>query len=99
MAVGLSCAISETADALEIGIEMDVDKVHTRESDMNPDEIMISESQERMLIITSEIKLKKLEHICKKFSIGCSVIGHVKSDNQMHIKKGKKQLPIFLLML
>ncbi|MDH3696607.1 MAG: phosphoribosylformylglycinamidine synthase subunit PurL [Nitrosopumilus sp.] len=87
---GLSCAISETADALEIGIEMDVDKVHTRESDMNPDEIMISESQERMLIITSETKLKKLEKICKKFSIGCSVIGYVKFDNQMHIKKGKK---------
>ena len=87
---GLSCAISETADALEIGIEMDVDKVHTRESDMNPEEIMISESQERMLIITSETKLKKLEKICKKFRIGCSVIGHVKFDNQMHIKKGKK---------
>jgi len=87
---GLSCAISETADALEIGIEMDVDKVHTRESDMNPEEIMISESQERMLIITSETKLKKLEKICKKFSIGCSVIGHVKFDNQMHIKKDKK---------
>jgi len=87
---GLSCAISETADALEIGIEMDVDKVHTRESDMNPEEIMISESQERMLIITSEDKLKKLEKICKKFGIGCSVIGHVKFDNQMHIKKSKK---------
>ncbi len=87
---GLSCAISETADALNIGIEMDVDKVHTRESDMNPDEIMVSESQERMLIVTSEIKLKKLEEICKKFRIGCSVIGLVKSDNQVHIKKGNK---------
>ncbi|MDH3191549.1 MAG: AIR synthase related protein, partial [Nitrosopumilus sp.] len=46
---GLSCAVSETADALSIGIEMDVDKVHTRESGMYPDEIMVSESQERML--------------------------------------------------
>ncbi|MCV0429988.1 phosphoribosylformylglycinamidine synthase subunit PurL [Nitrosopumilus sp.] len=87
---GLSCAISETADALEIGIEMDVDKVHTRESDMHPDEIMISESQERMLIVTSKTKLKKLQDICKKFRIGCSVIGKVKFDNQMHVKKGKK---------
>ncbi|MFB5624670.1 MAG: phosphoribosylformylglycinamidine synthase subunit PurL, partial [Nitrosopumilus sp.] len=87
---GLSCAISETADALEIGIEMDVDKVHTRESDMSPDEIMVSESQERMLIVTSETKLKKLQVICEKFRIGCSVIGKVKSDNQVHIKKGKK---------
>jgi len=87
---GLSCAISETADALEIGIEMDVNKVHTRESDMHPDEIMVSESQERMLIVTSIAKLKKLQEICKKFRIGCSVIGQVKSDNQVHIKKGKK---------
>lgn len=87
---GLSCAISETADTLEIGIEMDVGKVHTRESDMHPDEIMVSESQERMLIVTSEDKLKKLQVICKKFHIGCSVIGRVTSDNKMHVKKGKK---------
>lgn len=85
---GLSCAVSETADAMEVGIEMDVDKVHTRESDMHPDEIMISESQERMLIVTSKTKFKKLEEICNKFRIGCSVIGHVKFDNQVHIKKG-----------
>ena len=87
---GLSCAVSEIADTLEVGIEMDVDMVHTRESNMHPDEIMVSESQERMLIITSKTKLKKLQEICKKFRITCSVIGNVKSDNQMHVKKGKK---------
>jgi len=87
---GLSCAVSEIADTLEVGIEMDVDMVHTRESNMHPDEIMISESQERMLIITSKTKLKKLQEICKKFRIACSVIGHIKSDKQMHVKKGKK---------
>jgi len=87
---GLSCAISETADALDIGIEMDVDKVHTRENDMHPDEIMVSESQERMLIVTNKTKLKKLQNICDKFRIGCSVIGSVKFDNNVHIKKGKK---------
>ncbi|MDX1441322.1 MAG: phosphoribosylformylglycinamidine synthase subunit PurL [Nitrosopumilaceae archaeon] len=87
---GLSCAVSETADTLEIGIEMDVDKVHTREPGMHPDEIMVSESQERMLIITNKQKLKKLREICKKFNIACSVIGHVTSGNLMHVKKGKK---------
>ena len=87
---GLSCAVSETADALEIGIEMDVNKVHTREDNMHPEEIMVSESQERMLIITSKTKLKKLEAICKKFRIECSVIGKVKSDNQMHVKQNSK---------
>jgi len=66
---GLSCAISETADSLGIGIELDVKNVHTRESGLNPNEIMISESQERMLIITNKQKLKKLEQICSKFRI------------------------------
>ena len=85
---GLSCAVSETADALDIGIEMDVEKVHTRESDMHSDEIMISESQERMLIVTDNEKLIKLQKICEKFRIECSVIGHVTFDNKMHVKKG-----------
>ena len=89
---GLSCAVSETADTMGIGIEMDVDKVHTRETGMHPDEIMISESQERMLIITNVKKLKKLQEICKKFHIKCSVIGHVTSGNLMHVKKGQKTL-------
>jgi len=84
---GLSCAVSEIADTLQVGIEMDVDMVHTRESNMHPNEIMVSESQERMLIVTSQTKLKKLQEICKKFRISCSVIGHIKSDNQMHVKK------------
>ena len=87
---GLSCAVSETADTMGIGIEMDVDKVHTREPGMHPDEIMVSESQERMLIITNKKKLEKLKEICKKFHIACSVIGHVTSGNLMHVKKGKK---------
>ncbi len=86
---GLSCAVSETADSLGIGIEMDVTKVHTRESDMHPDEIMISESQERMLIVTNLEKLEKLKIICKKFNIQCSVIGHVTFDGTMHVKNGE----------
>ena len=89
---GLSCAVSETADALDIGIEMDVEKVHTRESDMHSDEIMISESQERMLIVTDSEKLIKLQKICEKFRIECSVIGHVTFDNKMHVKKGETSI-------
>jgi len=89
---GLSCAISETADALGVGIEMDVSKVHTREPGMHPDEIMVSESQERMLIVTSKTKLRKLREICKKFRIGCSVIGAIKSGRQMRVKKGRRTL-------
>ena len=91
---GLSCAISETAESLGIGIELDVSNVHTRESGLFPDEIMISESQERMLVITNKKKIKKLRVICDKFRIKCSVIGNVRNDKMMHVKKGKKSLAL-----
>ncbi len=87
---GLSCAISEIADSLSVGIELDVNKVHSREPNMNTDEIMTSESQERMLIITDKTKLEKLQEICNKFQIKCSVIGKVTSKKIMKVKKGKK---------
>ncbi len=91
---GLSCAVSEIAESLEIGIEMNVDHVHTKESGLFPDEIMISESQERMLIITDKKKLQKLRKICDKFRIMCSTIGYVKNDKMFHVKKGAKTLAL-----
>lgn len=83
---GLSCAISETADALSIGIELDVARVHKREADMSPTEIMISESQERMLVITDRYNLQLLKEICEKFHVPYSVIGRVKEDRIMQVK-------------
>ena len=91
---GLSCAISETAESLGIGIEFDIDNVHTREDGLLPHEIMISESQERMLVITSKKKLLKLKQICTKFRINCSIIGHVTNDKMMHVQKGQKTLAL-----
>ena len=91
---GLSCAVSEIAESLGIGIEMDVDHVHTKESGLFPDEIMTSESQERMLIITDKKKLQKIRKICDKFRIMCSAIGYVKSDRMLHVKKGTKTLAL-----
>jgi phosphoribosylformylglycinamidine synthase len=55
---------------------------------------MISESQERMLIITNPTKLSKITQICEKFRIQCSVIGKVKKDKMMHVKKGKETLAL-----
>ena len=91
---GLSCAISETAESLGIGIEMNVENVHLRESDLSPEEIMISESQERMLIISNPEKLSKIKQICDKFRIQCSVIGKVKKDKMMHVKNGDETLAL-----
>lgn len=89
---GLSCAISETADALEIGIELDVNSVHLREQDMKPAEIMTSESQERMLIITDKTGLDRLQQICKRFRVSCSVIGRVTGDKMMKVTDNKSVL-------
>ena len=85
---------SETAESLGIGIELDVKNVHLRESDLSPDEIMISESQERMLVISSPDNLSKIEKICDKFRIQCSVIGKVKEDKMMHVKNGNDTLAL-----
>ncbi|MDA1125137.1 MAG: phosphoribosylformylglycinamidine synthase subunit PurL, partial [Crenarchaeota archaeon] len=91
---GLSCAISETAESLGVGIELDVKNVHLRESDLSPDEIMISESQERMLVISDPNNLSKIKQICNKFRIQCSVIGTVKNDKMMHVKNGDETLAL-----
>lgn len=83
---GLSCAISETADALSIGIELDVARIHTREPRISPTDLMVSESQERMLVITDRYKLPILKQICEKFRVPYSVIGKVKEDRLMQVK-------------
>ncbi|TSA17270.1 MAG: phosphoribosylformylglycinamidine synthase subunit PurL [Nitrosopumilales archaeon] len=83
---GLSCAISEIADALSVGIEMDVARIHKREASMSPTELMISESQERMLVITDRQKLPILKKICEKFRVPYSVIGKVKEDRMMQVR-------------
>jgi phosphoribosylformylglycinamidine synthase len=82
---GLSCAISETSDALSVGIDLDISRVHKRESGMSPTELMVSESQERMLVITSPEKLQTLKEICEKLRVSYSIIGRVTTNKMMQI--------------
>jgi phosphoribosylformylglycinamidine synthase len=89
---GLSCAISETADALSIGIELDLSQIHKKEGDMSSSELMVSESQERMLLITDVKKLSSLKKICEKFRVPYSIIGRVKDDKMMEVKIKNKTI-------
>ncbi|MFI5416026.1 MAG: phosphoribosylformylglycinamidine synthase subunit PurL, partial [Nitrososphaerales archaeon] len=89
---GLSCAISETADALGVGIDLDLSLVHKREQNMLPSELMVSESQERMLVITDLKKLATLKSICEKFRVPYSVIGRVHEDKMMEVKLNKNTM-------
>lgn len=85
---GLSCAVSETASTLSVGVDFDLDSVHIREPDMAPGEIMISESQERMLVVISPDSLEKMQNICAKFDVACSVVGTIRDHQNVHVTGG-----------
>ena len=55
---GLSCCLSEMSDNLEKGFDIELSEVHVKEKGMSPLELMLSESQERMLIITDHSKIR-----------------------------------------
>ncbi len=83
---GLSCCLSETADKLGRGMEVDISKVHVREKGMTPAELMISESQERMLYLLDEAHLDQLLSILKKYEINHSIIGRVREHGNLVVR-------------
>ena len=74
---GLVCATSETAARGRVGMDVDVTAVPRREPGMEPWEVMISESQERMLAIVTPDSLAKVEELCQRWEVRCAVIGRV----------------------
>jgi phosphoribosylformylglycinamidine synthase len=89
---GLSCALSEVAAKGSTGVEVDLTKVPLREEDMHPIEIMISESQERMLFIVQGGYEEEVAKIFRKYGVRCAVIGKVTDDKHMTIKRGEEVL-------
>lgn len=79
-AAGLTSSSSETASRAGTGIFLNLDLVPLREEDMSPYEILLSESQERMLIIGKKGKEKEIEEVFKKWDLDCHKIGEVKGD-------------------
>ena len=87
-AAGLTCATSETASKAGTGMEIDILKVPRREAKMSPYEIMLSESQERMLAIVRSGAEEKVAAVFRKWGLNAVVIGHVTSDGLVRIKEG-----------
>ena len=85
-AAGLSCATSETGSRGGVGIEIDVAKVPQRETGMTPYEIMLSESQERMLLIVKRGREAEVERIFEKWDLHAVRIGEVTADQLLRIK-------------
>ena len=84
-AAGLSCSASEMSAKGNTGIEINLDLVPVREKNMNAYEIMLSESQERMLAIPKKGKEKELVSIFEKWHLEATEIGKVTDDGWMHI--------------
>jgi len=87
---GLSCCLSETSDNLGKGFDVELTRVHARESDMTPNELMISESQERMLYVTDKARLPALQSILDKYEIKHSMLGVVREHQDLVVRHDGK---------
>ncbi len=89
-AAGLTCSTCETASRGSTGIEIDVTKVPQRETGMIPYEIMLSESQERMLVILKKGRENEAKKIFEKWDLHAEEIGMVTDDSLMRVKENGK---------
>ena len=85
-AAGITCSCSEMSAKGESGICIDLDKVPLREKGMNAYEIMLSESQERMLVVINKGFEKELSTIFEKWDLDCTEVGYVTNDGKLKVK-------------
>ena len=76
------------ASAGGVGIDIDVARVPLREADMEPFEIMVSESQERMLAVVEPARLPEVLAICEKWQTGAAEIGAVTDSGRLRVLRG-----------
>jgi phosphoribosylformylglycinamidine synthase subunit PurL len=86
-AAGLTSSASEMASKGEVGIDIDMAGVPLREADMEPFEIMVSESQERMLCVVEPANVGAVLELCEKWEVGGAPIGAVTDTGQMRVFK------------
>src|ERR687884_555982 len=82
-AAGLSSSSSEMAAKGGVGIDLDVSRVPLREADMEPFEIMISESQERMLCVVEPERLDDVVAVCRRWEVNATAIGEVTGSGHL----------------
>ena len=82
---GLSCATSELASGGSGGMKVQLDKVPLRDPSLSPEEILMSESQERMCAIVAPENVARFLEICAKWDVTATVIGEVTDGNHLEI--------------
>ncbi len=79
-AAGVTCAVSETADRAGTGVLVDLDAIPRREPGLEPFEVMISESQERMVAIVEPGRWEAVRAVCQRWDLPVAVIGRVTEE-------------------
>lgn len=101
-AAGIACSTSEMAARGKSGMILDLSAVPLREPDMSPYEIMLSESQERMLVVIRKGFEQEAQAIFKKWDLKCTKIGKVINSNNLEIFFNQKKvgsIPAYHLVL
>jgi phosphoribosylformylglycinamidine synthase len=93
-AAGLTCSSCEMGARGDLGIEIDLDKVPQRERGMTPYEILLSESQERMLLVAKAGREREVEAIFDKWDLHASTIGRVTTDGLLRVLSGSKTVAL-----
>lgn len=89
-AAGLTSSTVESASRGQVGVEIDISRVPRREEGMIPYEVMLSESQERMLIVVKKGREKEAEEVFQKWDLHAVPMGKVTSDGMFRVKEGDK---------
>jgi phosphoribosylformylglycinamidine synthase subunit PurL len=84
-AAGLTCSTCEMGARGHVGIEIELDRVPQRETGMTPYEIMLSESQERMLLVAQKGREQEVFRIFEKWGLDAAEIGRVTNDDKMRV--------------
>lgn len=90
-AAGITCSTSEMSEKGGVGMVINLDKVPTRQDDMLPFEILLSESQERMLVVVEKGQEAVIEAVFDKWDLNCAIIGEVNDTGRLeYYHKGEK---------
>jgi phosphoribosylformylglycinamidine synthase subunit PurL len=84
-AAGLTSSSAEMASKGGVGVDIDVARVPLREPGMEPFEVMISESQERMLAVVEPSRLERLVDVCATWEVGVAVVGEVTRTGRLRV--------------
>ena len=101
-AAGISCSTSEMSAKGESGMRINLDKVPLREEGMSAYEIMLSESQERMLCVVKKGYEEKVKSVFEKWDLHCEIVGEVTESKNLIVDyegQNKAEIPAFELVL